>query len=210
MLRADGRFSHGCKCEICCEDRRRRELKRQKATRTRVARGIPADGMIDVEVARAVLKELTENRNWTLAAISDATGIDRRTLGRMRGTDRQRGDNYRRVYVAKFRKMEALLRQPARKKLFAGRVRATRLVFYSQCLMAEGYGRKEIAERIDCNWQYLSNVMRGKHEWCDPRLEIEARKMIEETGGRPGPSDFARRYAAKRGWRPAIAYDEFV
>lgn len=214
MIQSDGRPARGCRCEPCVVRRRDLDLQRQKARRAAVANGTHVSGFVDITYARTLVKELIDNRNWGVRQLAEAADVDRQTISRIRGAS-SRAKGQQRVRVRVYHALERLLELDSRRRMHAGRVETSRFQLAMRCAMAEGYTSEMIAnfisktQGVPCDYRTLLVAMR-RYSWVKPEWEAGAVAFLEHTGGKIGPSTQGRQRALKKGWKPAIYYDEFV
>ena len=74
--------------------------------------------------------------------------------------------------------------------------------------MRAGWPVAEVARRCGLSASTLHNVLEGKHEHCTVATARGIDRTFRDLASTPGPSIKARRLAERRGYAPALAWDD--
>lgn len=80
------------------------------------------------------------------------------------------------------------------------RLRALAVIGYTNAYIAERLG---LADRCG-----LNKLIAGRHAHVTASRAAAVSELFDELWDKPGPSDRARRWAAKHGWAPPMAWDD--
>jgi len=77
-----------------------------------------------------------------------------------------------------------------------------------QALVANGYNQRDLAARLGMKPCNISRLLASQSRSVHVKTADRVVALFDELQLRPGPSDFARRRAARLGWPPPLAWDE--
>lgn len=147
------------------------------------------------EAAAAHLRHLLDS-GWTRVEIAEQASVARRTVYRIlnRPFDVHRD-------IAK----GILALDP---KQLPGRILPTGSMRRVQGLSSIGWEQAQIALLTGLHVQFLQDLVAGRYRRIPPEKAAAIERVCRDRFLMPGPSDTARRTAAKHGWVPVTAWED--
>lgn len=77
-----------------------------------------------------------------------------------------------------------------------------------QAAAAMGWSQPQIAEEIDMSERDVRRIIASRQQWMTDKVYGRCMPALERLAATPGPSPRARLFAERRGWVPALAWDD--
>jgi len=205
-----------CTCEQCFIASR----KEQKRGQVRRDLGLVKNS-VNASVARKRLKSLITVHGLTVRQISDYTGYSREQLQKIK---KPHGKHYpRNVRGDLYEKLGEMIEQhrqtkppkTRRTKRTVDPDRAQRAV---HALMYQGYPQGWISDRLNemiekdgkSTESYVSTICRGSYGQVLKTVDDALVQLVRDVGLKQGPSARVAAIARRRGYKPAMAWDDFM
>lgn len=199
---------HGCRCATCVHERK---MERQRRRNRLIAYGREDElraRRVDAAPVRETLARLLD-AGLPLERVADAAGISRAVLTNLRygGRGRKSGVHQRTVDVA----VADALRNLDPATVTTGVVPATGSIRRLQALVAAGQTQSTLAALLGRQVGNLSPLVLGRREYVTEATHAAVRTLFDSIWDQRPEGwmhDRARRLAVRRGWLPALAWDD--